>query len=200
MSSVCIISDNQFFSFGLRASLSFDDQVVIMTPEQVLSDPTCLNNFFTFYIFIYDRQAHLMVCNYLTRVNGACVFFINCREEDVILAPCFISSRIPVREVRMLSLITPVRLVKNRSFNMLSTINNLRTGCAAKGLTRYMYWVRNRTCTANGVHYHKKALLNALGIQRVSVHTFFLAEYISAGIRAAGVSELKQITNSVLKA
>lgn len=190
MSDICIISDNHFFASGLKALLSFDDRVNIMNPKQVLSDSTFLNDIIVFYIFIHDRQMHLKVCDCLTGVNGMFVFFINCREDNVILVPCFISSRIPIRKARLLSLITTVRLINKKSFNKLSAAKKRRVGCAAKGLPNYMRWVEKRTCTLQSIHYHKKELLKAFGIQRVTVHTFFLAEYIAAGIKAA--TEVRQ--------
>lgn len=64
---------------------------------------------------------------------------------------------------------------------MTTPARQQRVCIAAEGIDHYMRWVNARSASPKVVHNHYRALLNVLGIDKVSIHTLFLSEYIAAG-------------------
>ncbi|WP_330982558.1 MULTISPECIES: hypothetical protein [Enterobacterales] len=184
MDVICIISDNCYFSLGLESLQASDRKVLSLTPSQILENNHLLNEVSVFYVFVRNRQVHLLVCAFLEKAKGRIFFFIDRMLTDTVVQSFFLPSMAPLRVVEFMCYDSLWR--KPNAFFSISERNRQRINYAASGLPHYMSWLRKNTHSSKDIHNQHRALLKVLGINTVSVHSLFLSEYIAAGMKAVG--------------
>ncbi|MEG5888244.1 hypothetical protein UXP46_23705 [Enterobacter ludwigii] len=180
MTSVYIISDNQYFALGAAAMLTHQ-KALIVSPEAVLNQEITITDGIC-YIFARDRMLHRQLCRYFKHTYCNLIFFLpGIRYSgDPKLLPCFWSARISAKSFRTRS--TQIsRYFKRYPSEMTTRARHKRVCIAAEGMEHYMRWVNARSTSPRIVHSHHRTLISTIGIDNVSIHTLFLAEYIAAG-------------------
>ncbi|EKQ4522306.1 hypothetical protein [Enterobacter ludwigii] len=180
MKSVYIVSDNQFFSLGLRYIIN-NRVVYVISPEDIIkrgglniSNDICM-------IYIKNKDLFRGVCKFIQHSSCELIFFIDLNIGATInryISPRLWNARLSTDDIakRIRSLSTYTR----QSILMkCSDLKKRHIFMAAKGLGYYKEWVSRRASNHKTAHNHYRSLIQAIGIENVSIHNFCLSENIS---------------------
>lgn len=179
MSNYYIISDNQYFSLGVKTLIA-GHACVSLLPEDII---TGLRKVISGVVLIYvkDRRKFRRVCFHLSLSECELIFFFDPNQglgiHDIV-SYRFWNAKLSVRDLTN-------RIPKYLSYTSGDILENIspsrrrRLFIAAKGLKHFNSWILERTSNPKFVFSYKRSLLETLGIYSVSIHNLFLAEEIS---------------------
>ncbi|EET7775223.1 hypothetical protein ACI8OU_003955 [Escherichia coli] len=180
MKSIYIVTDNQFFSLGLRYIIN-NRVVYVISPEDIIergglnaSDVICL-------IYIKNKSLFRDFCKLIQHSSCELIFFIDLKvgaTTNRFISPRLWNARLSTDEIakRIRSLSTYTR----QSILMkCSDLKKRHIFMAAKGISYYKAWVSRRASNHKTAHNHYRSLIQAIGIENVSIHNFCLSENIS---------------------
>lgn len=183
MKKVCIISDNQFFSAGLRVLLEGKNQVTIKLPQSIEGGAELLL-IDIFYVYVRDRKLHCRVCRYLRGLSSRPVFFLKQAIPQQGLEFYFWDARMSSDSFRR-QFLTACPHKNPRYLERQTPSNRRRVARASEGIEYYDRVLRAKKKNTKAIHNQHRQLLKVFGIENVSVHNLYLSEYMAAGLNAA---------------
>ncbi|TNL04457.1 hypothetical protein CYD30_23680 [Kosakonia cowanii] len=180
MKSVYIVSDNHFFSFGLRHIIN-DRVVYVISPEDIIKRGGLNTGDVICMIYIKNNDLFRDVCKLIQHSLCELIFFIDLKIGAAInrfISPRLWNARLSTDEIakRIKSL---SKYTRQSLLMKCSDLKKRHIFMAAKGLGYYKEWVSRRASNPKTAHNHYRTLVQAIGIENVSIHNFCLAEIIS---------------------
>lgn len=174
-----VISDNQYFSLGAAAVIKNND-VKILSPNDIINGKVKLERGICF-IYIKNIMTHRVVCHLLRRSMCELIFFCDYGhsvEFNKNISPRFWSARIGLKRFRYRT--THInRFATDSVVNKISDLKLSHVFMASKGLALYIRWIYSRSGNTKIAHNKYRTLIQAVGIDRVSIHTLLLSEHMS---------------------
>lgn len=182
MKKVCIISDNQFFSAGLRSLLEGEYHVTVKLPLDIENSEELLK-MDIIYVYVWNRKLHYRVCRYLKRLSLRPIFFLRQAIHQRGLEYYFWDAR--MSPDNFLQQILTVGKHKNPRYLEQQTLCNRQlVARASEGIESYNRLLMAEKMTMKTLHNHHRKLLKIFGIESVSIHKLYLSEYMAAGLNA----------------
>ncbi|MEV4978507.1 hypothetical protein MRBLME3_001642 [Enterobacter ludwigii] len=181
MESLTVISDNQFFTLGIKSLLS-PSKVTIYLPDVALAEDFSLTSGF-FIVYIKNREMHRDLCRKLSGVINKLIFFLPLNQivnNECELHPCFLSAKLTPLELT--GKLKSASAIFSKEFTSSITLKDrIVLANISKGIDAYMRKMKSTLKCPKQTHRHTKRMMSLLGIYNVNVHNLFLSEYIAAG-------------------
>jgi hypothetical protein len=173
MQSLTIISDNHYFMLGLDALFN-TCETRVLSPQQIIGMAGISENSVCL-VYISDTEVCRRVCRIIKNSTCELFFFV-----DIVPACSFsqcVSSRIWDARSTLYDIQEKIRRIRSfiseKLFSNLTGIKMRHIVMAAKGLQYYKSWILHHLGnTGTGLSQYR-TLVHAVGINNVSVHTFF---------------------------
>ncbi len=179
MKKLYLISDNQYFMLG-AATLLKVYEVCSLSPGQFIDNAVKINNDVCL-VYIRDRDKYIEICKAIRHHDCELIFLLDVGEN------CIFSPKLPSRiwnaRISVYGLLGKfIQLEKHiceKIFRNISSSKARHITMAAKGLKRYQSWLFYKANNSKATHNYYRALVHAVGIENVSVHTVLLSERIA---------------------
>lgn len=183
LKKVCVISDNQYFSAGLRFLLEGGNYVTVKLPHEIKNSAELLPMDIV-YVYIRNRKLHRQVCRYLRGLSSRPIFFLRQAIHQQGLEFHFWDARMSPDS--FCQQISTASSHKNRRYLARQTpCNRRRIARASEGIEYFNQELKAKKVSIKAMHNHHRQLLKVFGIESVSIHNLYLSEYMAAGLNAA---------------